>query len=112
MASDGYDAVIRIADDDGEWLWTIRACFDSIARNEALGEGVVWTDEKWIEMSTGQRPRKLAPLVGLGVLVEKVWYDAAGRELARSRRVYYEMPDREGVGRALDELNVQPTVFL
>jgi hypothetical protein len=108
----GYDAVMDIAGNAAAYLCTIRACYDWIARQEAKGDDVLWVDEKWIEMSTGRTPRTLRKLADLGVLEEKFFYDERGRRLPNPKRVYYFMPDRSGVGRALEELGVPPTVFL
>lgn len=108
----GYHTVTDIAGNAAEYLWTIRACYDWIARQEARGDEVLWVDEKWIEMSTGHAPRKLRKLADMGVLEEKFFYDDEGRQLPNPKRVYYLMPDRAGVGRALEELGVAPTLLL
>jgi hypothetical protein len=66
-----YDGVMQAVNDNSEWRWTIRACFDWIASQEAQRNEVLSVDEKWIEMSTGKQPLKLKPLVGYGVLERK-----------------------------------------
>jgi hypothetical protein len=98
---------------NSEWRWTIRACCDWIARREAQRNEVLSVDEKWVEMSTAKRPLKLKPLVGYGILERKSWCDQAGKKVEKQgRRALCLMPDRPGVGRALDEADVPPTVFL
>ena len=102
----GYEAVLRIARDrDRSWLRVIRDFHDVLALQVA-NDGVAWLDARWLRSRTGRRFPALAPLVSWGVLVEKVWYGENGAPLLKSGRHYYEMPDRLGVGRALDHLAV------
>jgi hypothetical protein len=100
--SPGYEAVQRVADEHHHaWRGVIRACHDAIEKQVARGD-VDHTCAKWIKDSTGVQVSTLRPLVDWGVLAHKRW---GTDDLERSgRRVYYLMPDRTGVDRALAEL--------
>jgi hypothetical protein len=107
----GYDAVMEVARTQrASWLQVIRDCHDLLARQQENGNAS-HVDTKWLRMSTGRRYPALTPLVKWNVIEEKVWRDAAGNVLPKSGRLFYEMPDLEGVGRALDELGIPPTTF-
>jgi hypothetical protein len=107
---DGYSAVKQVArKQDQSWLPIIRDIHAVITLQVAQGKAA-HVDTRWLRMQTGRdRYPSLTPLVRWGVLTEKVWYGNEGELLPKSGRNYYEMPDREGVGRALDELGVAPT---
>jgi len=94
----GYEAVMRIAREEArDWLPYVRACHDFAteqARGDMPGDAFAGS---WIGDRVGQA-RSLAPLVRWGVL-EKVGSSRGGD------RAYYRMPDLEGVGQALWELD-------
>lgn len=95
------------------WLPVTRACHDLIALQEREG-GVSHIDVKWLRNRIGRRFPTLTPLERWGVLGKKAWRVTLpdGTVLPETGRAFYVMPDRPGVGRALDELSVPPTKFL
>jgi hypothetical protein len=101
----GYESVTRVAQEHPNWLQTIRDCYEQLGRQEAEG-GVDHTCVKWIAARSGRQPPNLGPLVRWGVLTKKKWGVVSGVDLDVSGRAYYQMPDRRGVGRALDALGV------
>ena len=108
----GFVAVMDIARTKRpSWLHIIRDCHDLVALQERQG-GVEHFDVKWLRMRTGRRYPALTPLERWGVLVKKVWRDPDGHVLPESGRSFYLMPDRPGVGLALDELQIPPAKFL
>jgi hypothetical protein len=100
--SPGYEAVQRVArEQHPAWLGVIRVCHDAIEKQVATG-GVEHTCAAWIKNLTGVQVSSLRPLVTWGVLEHKRWgSDDVGTS---GRRIYYLMPDRPGVRRALTEL--------
>jgi len=99
--SPGYEAVQRVAREQHRaWLGVIRACHDAIEKQVATG-GVDHTCAVWIKNLTGVQVSSLRPLVTWGALERKRW---GSDDVETGRRVYYLMPDRPGVGRALAEL--------
>jgi hypothetical protein len=103
--SAGYEAVRRVAREQRpSWLTTIRACHDTIEKQVAAGL-VDHTCARWVKNHTGVRVASLRPLVVWGVLERKRWGVVDGHDLdTGGRRVYYLMPDRSGVARALADL--------
>ena len=94
----GYDAVMKLENEDAQWLNVVRACHEF-----ALKYGNHFSG-KWISGSPGVGwfP-SLRPLVTRGIL-EKEYSNASGR------KAYYRLIDQEGVGRALDELGMLRTI--
>ncbi len=102
--SRGCEAVHRVArEQHPAWLGVIRACRDAIEQQVA-GGGVDHTCAVWIKNQTGVQVSSLRPLVNWGVLEHKRWGVVDGVDLDESGRIYYLMPDRPGVARALAEL--------
>jgi hypothetical protein len=104
--SSGYEAVRRVALDQSPlWLGVIRACYETIEKQVAAGFDE-YTCAAWVRSDTGVQVPSLRALVSWGVLQRKRWWTAAdGPNLeASDQRVYYLMPDRPGVDRALTEL--------
>jgi hypothetical protein len=101
----GYDSVMRVAQEHPRWLQTIRDCYDQLELQKVEG-GTDHACAKWIAARSGRPATNLAPLARWGVLSKKKWGVVNGVDLDASGRVYYEMPDRAGVVRALDDLGV------
>jgi hypothetical protein len=88
----GYIAVKIFAKEHPDWLDVVRACYDEAAETEQFAG-------TWVFLRLGRWFPSLRTLAGSGIL-EKV------RTTQGGRRAYYQMPDREGVGRALHELGM------
>lgn len=102
--SHGYEAVHRVArEQHPAWRGVIRACHDAIEKQVAAGKAD-HTCAVWIKNQTGVQVSSLRPLVTWGVLERKRWGVVDGVDLDESGRIYYLMPDRPGVARALAEL--------
>ncbi|MCL5006888.1 MAG: hypothetical protein M1153_01975 [Patescibacteria group bacterium] len=97
---DSYTGTKRLAGDLGkEWLGVVKACLEATGRFHGEFAGAwVWQDMKEKMGGENERPfPNLKPLVSYGIL-QKTGSSRGGR------RAYYVMPDKEGVERALREL--------
>jgi hypothetical protein len=89
--TDGYEAVKRLAQERPDFLEAVKGCYEEPEGREFAG--------KWIVKRLTRGPTSLGPLARRGIL-ESV------RTRRGGRRAYYRVRDREGVGRALRELDL------
>jgi hypothetical protein len=89
----GYDAVMRIARDHPAWLPSVRVCYQHPSA-EFKGQYI-------LEKLNARPGPTLRPLEQWGVL-ERV------RLVAGGHHAWYRLRDRDGVGRALRELQGRP----
>ena len=94
-ASSSYTAVKILAREHPDWLPIVRACYDEAAEAQEFAGA-------WISKRLGHWFPSLRLLVRYGILT-KIETTRGGR------RAYYHMPDREGVGEALQELGILAT---
>ena len=85
-----YTAVKEIAREKPEWIPVVQACYEEAGETEEFAGA-------WVLNRLGRWVPSLRSLASRGVL-QKVDTTRGGR------RAYYRMLDRDGVGRALEEL--------
>jgi hypothetical protein len=87
-----YEATIALARERPEWLAVLKTCYLVASKAEPFAGSWVFSRHKSSFPS-------LRTLAAFGLL-EKV--DTS----RRGKRAYYRMPDREGLGRALEDLGL------
>lgn len=91
-----YTAVKEIAREKPEWIAVVQACYEVAGKTEEFAGA-------WVLKRLGHWVPSLRTLASRGIL-QKTDTSRGGR------RAYYCMPNREGVGRALEELSASRTV--
>lgn len=91
-----YEAAMKLMRERSAWLPIIKICYDMAGETQEFAGA-------WVYEQLGRQwfP-SLRPLALRGIL-EKVDISRGGR------RAYYRMPDREGVGRALQDAEMPVT---
>ena len=106
--SPGYEGVMRLQKEHPEWLPIVKLCYEMTAGNESVAGS--WVIYRAGQLGYSPPVRKLFEPDGywLPSLKLLVGYDILKHEFStrRKRRAYYTMPDREGVEKALRELNI------
>jgi len=103
----GYDGVMRLQDEQPEWLPIVKLCYDMAREgHQFAGSWVIYRAGELglspvikIFQPNGYWLPSLKLLVRYGILKHEF-------STRQKRRAYYSMPDREGVGKALGELGV------
>jgi hypothetical protein len=111
----GYDAVMQVAaNEDAEFWLSLTRGFHSYVTRHARRDGIAadevefsfdWTSRSTISRRLRRSPNedaavRLIPLIDAGVLAK------AGDSDRDDSGNFYRLPDPDGVGRALDELQV------
>ena|SRR6516165_4395733 len=95
VALDGYRGVMRLAQEDPDWLSVVRAAYQRATAARQYGGEFAGA---WVLRELGSWRPNLRLLVRYGIL-EKTDVTRGGN------RAYYRMPDLDGVHRALVELD-------
>lgn len=107
---DGYEAVMQVArEHERSWLHVIGDIHDEIGLRLAAGDDAI-VDVRVMRDATGRAGYpSLAPLARWGVLTRRERYANDIKLRREDGRKFYEMSDREGVCRALNELRATPS---
>ena len=100
LVVDGYEAVMRLAQERPDWLPAVRAALaeaDRVLGSDFAGAWVLRELQRQHAVRTWYPNLRL--LVGYGI-VEK-----SGESVRQKQRAYYRMPDPAGVRRALARLD-------